>query len=144
MFERARKILDSNNGCKYGWIVEADGEDGEEVGELHYHKYYEMFYATYDIVPRTEGPESVLLDPDTWYLGRRELRFRNKEFNQYAENAFAGGPIEYISERKVNMRGLYIFPGGVWDELTIILLRLLRAVKLLFSPKRSQPPSTNA
>jgi hypothetical protein len=141
MFETARKILDSNNGTRFGWIVEADGE---AIGELQNARYYGMFYATYDIVPRTEQGRSILFAPDTWYSTQRELRFRNKEFNLYAENAFAGGPAEYIPEGKVNMRGLYVFPGTFSDLPAIILLWFLRAVRSLTSPNRPKPPSTHA
>lgn len=103
MFKWIRNLFAPDDESSPVWVVEIDGR---EIGELHNPRLYEMFYDTYDMEPYSAEGRSLMFDPDIWYLGEHKLRFRKKDSNYYAENAFAGRPPEYICKGKINMRAL--------------------------------------
>lgn len=104
---RAHRLACSNYGRDYGWYAEYQGR---VVGELTDARWEDMFWDSYAVTPASREAEPVFIDDDLWE--RCQFRFRNKEMNEYAENAFCAGTAPFIRNGRIFMRGLFLLPNS--------------------------------
>ena len=90
---------------------------GHVVGELTNCRWEEMFWDSYATVPVGRENEPVFLNDDLW--DRCQFRFRNRELNVYAENAFCGGTPPFIRDGRVFMRGLFLLPKSILEGIAM-------------------------
>lgn len=113
------RVLQTNFGRDSGWFVELDGR---QIGLLTDQCFAEMFWDDCALTPLVEEPaerERLMSDAKWWHTAG--LKFRNREFDVYAEYAFAAGSV-FTDPGRVMMRGLYINvepPMTDWEEYWI-------------------------
>jgi hypothetical protein len=111
---RRLRVLESNYGRAFGWYVEMDGR---RVAELSDPLFVDMFLESYRIEALVvEEKERMLTDIQWW--SPEKLVFRNREFGEVAENAFAGGTLD---DGRITMRGLYLCEKepNMWESLVL-------------------------
>jgi hypothetical protein len=102
-----QRILDdfelrkSNYGRDFGWFVEFENQ---VLGELIEPIFADMFWMRYTVIIYP-NMENIIRNKEIW--DECLTKFRNKKYNQYAENAF-GNVIEENGKIYVSMRGLYL------------------------------------
>jgi hypothetical protein len=115
--ERRLRIFETAYGRAAGWYVE---HHGRRLALLTDPRFEEMFWESYRIEPLTAAPEEaqMLTSRDRWLSG--EFVFRNREFGEIAENAFAAGQ-PFCDDHRVLIRGLYlgIDRPSVWERLLL-------------------------
>lgn len=114
---RRLRILETNFGRDAGWFVEIDGR---RVAALKSPQWYDMFWDSYEIEPLTEdaGERRRILTDIQWW-DSDVLVYRSRDFDDIAENAFAGG--DFVEEARLVFRGLYLVtedPNG-WESLVM-------------------------
>lgn len=100
---RWSKKYRSNYGRDYGWHIEYEGK---VVGNLTNPEFEDMFWFSYQLVPKDKASEVILFDKDKWVHGR--FKFRCRKLNKYAKNAFSGEVTPAKTGNRVLMRGLYL------------------------------------
>ncbi len=105
---RAKLLVQSEFGRRYGWFIELDGE---VVGELSDCRFDDMFWDSYAVAAR-DGitAESAIQNEENWL----ELRFvfRNRVLGEIAERPIPGGRPPVVRDGRVRMRGLYVVPSS--------------------------------
>lgn len=80
----------SNYGRNFGWWVE---RDGKVICSLDDPRYGDMFWTSYRVTPENGTPLELLRGLSLWH--EENIRYRNRQLNLYAPNAFASlGPDE--------------------------------------------------
>ena len=91
----------SNFGRLDGWCIEWDGE---VVGELTDCRQEDMFWDSYQIIPKDHLHQEIAFRQDLW--DGCKFRFKNRANLTYVDDAFSS--VDPISDGRVMMRGLYI------------------------------------
>ena len=97
------KLKKSNWGREFGWYIEYEEE---VIAELVECKFYDMFWDSYEIILTDSKYKIYILDEKLWKTVA--FKFRNKFYNQYANNAFAGDTSNMKINDRIIMRGLYL------------------------------------
>lgn len=115
---RARQLVASNYGRKFGWYIELHGV---VVGELEYLSS-EQFWATYRVRASSAATAAITHDDSRWF--RVKYCYRNRVLDGYADStAYCGGP-PFVQEGMVMMRGLYLSPNSWLESFFVTMLDL--------------------
>jgi hypothetical protein len=110
---RRARLIESNYGRACGWYVEVAGQ---RLAALIDCQWEDMFWDSYCVEPLTSDPEQVALVLSEEFWNRIHIYqqvYRNREFDEVAENAFpacrdAGSGVS--ASGRVVLRGLYLVP----------------------------------
>jgi hypothetical protein len=94
------RLRKSNYGRLDGWYIELDGE---VQGELVDYQFEDMFWDSYQVIPKDDLSNEILLRQALWYGCK--FKFRNKRTAQIVK-ALPGG--SGVLNGRVSMRGLYL------------------------------------
>jgi len=102
-FRNTQKLKKSNWGRNYGWYIEYEGE---HIGELVDYEWKDMFWDSYILKSKHEKWNKILTDENSW--NQLIFKFKNKQHQQYATNAFAAIAPHITLNKRISMRGLYL------------------------------------
>jgi hypothetical protein len=106
---RAAFLAESNYGRNFGWYIELNGEI---IGELIKCRFEDMFWDSYEIIPKDSIHEKILFDSDK--ILEHPFKFKNKRLDEYAENAFlAGDQNLLLTKKRLVVRALYLTNNNI-------------------------------
>ncbi len=98
-----KELKRSNFGRKFGWLIELEGEI---IGELTDYEFSDMFWDSYSVIPKNEKWARLLFSPNFWY--ENDFKFKNKHYNIYVVNAVPKVGSKLKSDKRIEIRALYI------------------------------------
>jgi hypothetical protein len=123
--EYALQLVKSNFGRDFGWILEWNGRSVAELVDYHHD---DMFWYSYRVVCKSKEDQAIVHDPSHW--NKDDFVFVNRVTNERVDNVFAGQAPYFISNGRVKLRGLSLFPKCRIERWMVNLLQIFYQSKL--------------